>query len=69
MLIETSALWDFTIFAVDGEIGRVSDLQVDDRRWAVADIVVSVGHWPVDRLVILPPARVAGRTRCDGQYG
>jgi hypothetical protein len=60
VLIETSALWDFTIFAVDGEIGRVSDLQVDDRRWAVADIVVSVGHWPVDRLVILPPARVAG---------
>ena len=49
MLIETSALWDFTIFAVDGEIGRVSDLQVDDRRWAVADIVVSVGHWPADR--------------------
>ena len=60
MLIETSALWDFTIFAVDGEIGRVSDLQVDDRRWAVADIVVSIGHWPADQRVILPPARVAG---------
>ena len=60
MLIETSALWDFRIFAVDGETGRISDLQVDDRRWTVADIVVSVGHWPADQLVILPPARVAG---------
>jgi len=60
MLIETSALWDFTIFAVDEEVGQVCDLQVDDRRWAVADIVVSVGHWPIDQLVILPPARVAG---------
>jgi hypothetical protein len=28
-----------------GRSGRVNDLQVDDRRWAVADIVVSVDHW------------------------
>src|SRR5260370_1131109 len=66
MLIETSALWDFTIFAVDGEIGWVSDLQVDDRRWAVADIVVSVSHWPADQLVILPPARVAAVGHIEG---
>jgi hypothetical protein len=58
VLIETSELWDFSIFAADGEIGRIRDLQVDDRRWAVSDFVVSVGHWLTDRLVILPPASV-----------
>jgi hypothetical protein len=31
---------------------------MDDRRWAVSDIVVSVGHWLTDRLVILSPASV-----------
>jgi hypothetical protein len=31
VLIETSELWDFSFFAADGEIGRIRDLQVDDR--------------------------------------
>ena len=58
MFIRTGDLWRFGVRAVDGEIGRIHDLQVDDRRWAVRDIVVDVGHWLTGHLVLIRPAVV-----------
>ena len=58
MLIQASELWRFRLSTADGAVGRVHDLQVDDRRWTVTDVVVGLGHWLTDRSVILSPASV-----------
>ena len=58
MLIQASELWRFRLSTADGAVGRVHDLQVDDRRWTVTDVVVGLGHWLTDRSVILSPAAV-----------
>ena len=60
MLIQAGELWKFSLSTVDGAIGRVEDLQIDDRRWIVSDIVVGVGHWLMNWLVIVKPASVVG---------
>ena len=44
MLVRAKDLSGFGIGAANGDIGRLHDLQVDDRRWVVSDIVVRVGH-------------------------
>jgi hypothetical protein len=65
MLIRSGDLWRFRVRAVDGEIGRVQDLQMDDRRWVVRDIVVDVGHWLTGHLVLIRPAVVGNPDRRD----
>jgi hypothetical protein len=54
MLVPASSLFGFEISAADGVGGQVHDLQVDDRRWAVRDIVVDGG----DGLTLIDPAAV-----------
>jgi hypothetical protein len=63
MLVRAKDLWGFGIGAANGDIGRIHDLQVDDRRWAVRDIVVDVGHWLTGRLVLLDPSVVVKADR------
>jgi len=58
MLTRTRDIWNVNVWAIDGNIGRVYDLQVDDRCWAVRDIVVDVGHWLTGRLALIHPAVV-----------
>ena len=58
MLIPTGDLWRFEVRAVDGEIGRIHDLRVDDRRWAICDIAVDVGHWLTGHLLLIRPSVV-----------
>jgi hypothetical protein len=58
VLIQAGDLWKFSLSTVDGTVGRVHDLQMDDRRWMVSDIVVGVGHWLTDWPVIVRPASV-----------
>ena len=58
MLTRTSDLWNFKVWAIDETIGRVHDLQVDDRYWVVRDIAVDVGHWLRGRLALIHPAVV-----------
>lgn len=65
MLIRSGDLWRFRVRAVDGDIGRVQDLQVDDRPWVVRDIVVDVGHWLAGHLVLIRPAAVVNPARGD----
>ena len=54
MLVPASSLFGFEISAAGGAAGQVHDLQVDDRRWAVRDIVVDGG----DGLTLIDPAAV-----------
>ena len=58
MLIPARDLWRFEVRAVDGDIGRIHDLQVDERRWAIRDIVVDVGHWLTGHLALIRPSVV-----------
>jgi hypothetical protein len=58
MFIQTGDLWRFRVRAVDGEIGRIHDLYVDDRCWAVRDVVVDLGHWLTGHLVLIRPGVV-----------
>jgi hypothetical protein len=58
MLIRTEVLWGFVVEAMNGEAGRVRDLQVDDKRWVTRDIVTSTGHFLTSRLVLLNPRAV-----------
>ena len=58
MLIRARDLWTYNVDATGTEAGRIHDLQVDDRRWAVRDVVVDLGHWPINRLVLIDPCFV-----------
>jgi hypothetical protein len=63
MLIQSEDLWRFRVRAVDGEIGRIHDLQVDDQHWVIREIVVDVGHWLTGHLVLLRPTVVVNPNR------
>ena len=63
MLIPTGDLWRFGVRAIDGEIGRIHDLQVDDRRWVIRGIVVDVGHWLTGHLALIRPSVVVNLDR------
>jgi hypothetical protein len=58
VLIDARDLLGFAIEAVDGEVGLIHDLQIDDRRWVVRDIVADVGHWLTGRMALIDPAVV-----------
>lgn len=48
-----------TLEALDGELGAVEDLYVDDRSWAVRYLVVKTGGWLLGRDVLITPASVS----------
>jgi sporulation protein YlmC with PRC-barrel domain len=48
----------YSIEAVDGKIGHVEDLRIDDRNWAIADLVVDTGDWLPGKKVLVPPTAV-----------
>jgi uncharacterized protein YrrD len=47
-----------TVSAVDGEIGQVEDLLIDDKNWAIADLVIDTGGWFAGKKVLLPPTAI-----------
>jgi hypothetical protein len=49
---------DFTIRAVDGEIGTVADIYFDDETWAIRYLVVDTGGWLGGRQVLISPISV-----------
>jgi uncharacterized protein YrrD len=55
MLRSVKNLTGFTIGAVDGEIGKVTDIYFDDLTWKVRYFVVEAGNWLVGRKVLLSP--------------
>ena len=58
MLRSVSDLKHFTITAMDGSLGRVSDLYVDDRSLAVRYLVVEAGNWLPSGRVLVPPVSI-----------
>lgn len=52
----TSTLKKYSIYATDGEMGKVHDLYFDDERWGLRYAVVDSRKWLPGRRVLLSPA-------------
>ncbi|MBD3379007.1 MAG: PRC-barrel domain containing protein [Candidatus Omnitrophica bacterium] len=50
----------YNINALDGEIGKITDLYFDDTQWIVQYFVVDTGSWLSGRSVLISPVTVAG---------
>ncbi len=57
-LFSLKALMNATVEAVDGEIGHVESLILDDRTWVVKYLMVHTGGWWADKKVLILPATV-----------
>lgn len=53
MLISLKSLQQFKVSAVDGEIGHVVDVLMDDQYWTVRYLAVATGEWLRARQVLL----------------
>ncbi|MBD3388816.1 MAG: PRC-barrel domain containing protein [Candidatus Altiarchaeales archaeon] len=51
----------YDIMALDGEIGKVEDLIVDDEDWRIGYMVVDTSSWnPLSRKTMIPPEWITG---------
>ena len=57
-LRSTLAITGYHIQTVDGTIGHVSGLMVDDRSWAIRELVVESGHWYSGKEILIAPDKV-----------
>jgi hypothetical protein len=48
----------YPIQAADGEIGHVKGFLVDDRSWAIRELVVEAGHWYSGKEIRISPDKV-----------
>ncbi|TVP96273.1 MAG: PRC-barrel domain containing protein [Roseinatronobacter sp.] len=55
MLLNTRDLVGYRLTAIDGAIGIIDDLLIDDRDWTIRWITVDTGNWLHSRKVLLPP--------------
>jgi hypothetical protein len=49
-------LLGYALSARDGEIGKLHDLLFNDAAWGVRHVVVDIGSWLSDKLVLVPPS-------------
>ena len=66
MLHRLSRLRGCHIHAIDGEIGHVDDVLVDERTFAVQYLVVDTSNWIGGRWVLISPTVV---TNIDSAHG
>ncbi|MBP6671640.1 MAG: PRC-barrel domain-containing protein [Bacteroidetes bacterium] len=57
-LRSTQAVTGYTIHATDGEIGKVSGFMVDEKNWAIRDLVVETGSWFTGKEIKVPVSKV-----------
>jgi hypothetical protein len=57
-LQSTKAITGYHIQTVDGTIGHVSGLLVDDQSWAIREVVVESGHWYAGKEILISPEKV-----------
>jgi hypothetical protein len=58
MLRPASVLFRYPVIGMDGPLGDLRDLYVDDRTWAARHVVVRMRGIPLRRSVLIPPADV-----------
>jgi sporulation protein YlmC with PRC-barrel domain len=54
------------VAAIDGDVGRIEDLFIDDERWVVRFLVVDTGDWLTSRRVLLSPASAVADAPAQG---
>lgn len=52
------AVTGYAIETTDGTIGRVTGFMVDDRSWAIHELVVETGHWYAGKEILITPGKV-----------
>jgi len=57
-LRSSHAVDGYEIQALDGPMGRVSGLMVDEKSWAVREVAVEGGHWYSGRQILIPTDKV-----------
>jgi len=57
-LRSTKALEGYHIQATDGEIGSVSGFMVNDKSWAVSELIVDTGHWFSGQEIVIPRGKI-----------
>ncbi|HUO36294.1 MAG TPA: PRC-barrel domain-containing protein [Candidatus Acidoferrum sp.] len=60
-LRRTKDLWQYTIAAIDTDIGRVHDIYFDDETWTIRYIVVATGVLMARREVLISPTALRPR--------
>jgi hypothetical protein len=48
----------YQIQTADGPLGHVNDFLVDDRSWAIRQLVVEAGHWYAGKEILIPTTKV-----------
>jgi uncharacterized protein YrrD len=46
------------IHASDGDIGKVSGVLVDDKRWIIRELAVETGHWYSGKEIMIAPSKI-----------
>jgi sporulation protein YlmC with PRC-barrel domain len=57
-LRSTHAVTGYHIQATDGAIGRVTGFMVDDKSWAIRELVVESGHWYSGKEILISPSKI-----------
>jgi hypothetical protein len=57
-LQSSRAVTGYQIETVDGVIGHVTGFLIDEKSWAIRELVVEAGHWYAGKEVFLPPEKV-----------
>jgi hypothetical protein len=57
-LQSTHAVTGYHIQAADGAIGSVSGFMVDDKSWAIRELVVETGHWYSGKEILISSGKV-----------
>jgi len=57
-LRSTHAVTGYHIQASDGPIGHVTGFMVDDKSWAIRELVVESGHWYSGKEILISPSKI-----------
>lgn len=57
-LRSTREVTGYAIHTVDGEVGTVSGVLVDDTHWVITELIVETGHWYAGKKIRLLPEHI-----------
>lgn len=57
-LRSAKAVTGYDIQATDGSLGSVTSFMVDDKSWAIGELVVEAGHWYSGKEILISPSKV-----------
>jgi len=66
MLKSVSHIQGRTIQAIDGDIGKATEIYFDDEKWAIRYLIVDTGSWLAQRKVLISPYAIMQPMQNDG---